>query len=194
MENVLCKMYFSSVSNISTLNIFLPIAIGIHHPCNMIRTATLNTDTTFLQPDSAQVNTLFDIFEQKLGLAGIYAQNLLIAAGLLEYEADIEIPEMLKFMPVLQKERRRAPEGPSYIKVFPNPACSYITAEYKLDAEPSNAQILVIAADGRMIRQVHLKNSLDQVVIELNNLPSGMYIIQLKNNHKILGTGKFNIL
>jgi hypothetical protein len=156
--------------------------------------AALNTDTTFLQPDSAQVITLFDIFDQKLGLAGIYAQNLLIAAGLLEYEADIEIPEMLKFMPVFQKERRRAPEGPAYIKVFPNPARSYITAEYKLDAEPSNAQLLVIAADGRMIRQVHLKNSQDQVVIELQNLPAGIYFIQLKNNHKMLGTAKFNIL
>ena len=194
MENVLCKIYFSSVSNIPTLNIFLPIAIGIHHPCNMIRTATLNTDTTFLQPDSVQANTLFDIFEQKLGLAGIYAQNLLIAAGLLEYEADIEIPEMLKFMPVFQNERRRVVTTAAYLKVFPNPARNFITVEYNLDSEPANAEVLVIAADGRIIRQANLKNSHAQVVIELHNLPSGMYIIQLKNNHKMLGIGKFNIL
>jgi hypothetical protein len=86
------------------------------------------------------------------------------------------------------------PESTAYLKVFPNPARNFITVEYNLDSEPANAQVLVIAADGRMIRHVHLKNSRDQVVIELQNLPSGMYIIQLKNNHKMLGTAKFNIL
>ncbi|SIQ09851.1 Por secretion system C-terminal sorting domain-containing protein [Chryseobacterium sp. RU37D] len=71
------------------------------------------------------------------------------------------------------------------VKVFPNPASDivYISSKKRI------SEVSVFDLSGKQIHYVKLDNT--EAVIPVNHLPSGAYIIQIKNTDGILSTEKF---
>ena len=74
------------------------------------------------------------------------------------------------------------------IKIYPNPFSTSTTIEF--ENENNEKHILVIYnSTGALVRKIEniVKGS---VIIERENLKSGLYFFQLMNNHKRIGEGK----
>jgi hypothetical protein len=66
----------------------------------------------------------------------------------------------------------------SKFKVYPNPATDIL--HIKLERQTNeNAEIILTDATGRIVRQVNVNGKRD-VVLDIADLPAGMYIAQVK--------------
>ena len=79
--------------------------------------------------------------------------------------------------------------------IFPNPAKQYFTIEYKIPSETiTNAVIEIQSIDGRLIKQIPLKNSQFQLIIDIKEYAKGVYLIVLKNNGTVIESAKVTII
>jgi len=90
-------------------------------------------------------------------------------------------------------------ESGSILKVFPNPAKDYIIVEYLVDMpvtdqEHHNIKLVMIDGNGKLLRNIELNYSQDQLVIPTENLNSGIYIFNLYVYGKLEKTSKFTIV
>jgi hypothetical protein len=129
--------------------------------------------------DSIHQLALMDIADNSHLLPGIYARNLLINHGLLEYEETIYLPESLKDAPVSASSELPARENPKFIKVYPNPAGSYLIIEYDLRSTISEAVILISDINGRILDTFVLEDKQNQRLIDTDPFSPGLHILQL---------------
>jgi hypothetical protein len=136
----------------------------------------------FAMPDSNQRIALEQLSETDYSLPGAWARNILIAAGLQNYQEPVFSGTELKSS---RKERFRwttAHSIDSKLRVYPNPARDYIIVEYKKNESKDQYSIQVLDQKGKKIMSFILSKTEDQKIIPIANLPSGNYLIQLKVN------------
>jgi hypothetical protein len=123
--------------------------------------------------------------ESRGGVSFAWARNILIASDLLEYQEPIVSESMLKSSRKGRYHWTNSRPISSVLKVFPNPAKDIIIAEYKTNNILNKALIIITDAKGSFIRSYKLIKNENQLIIPVENLPSGLYLIQLHVNGKL---------
>lgn len=77
--------------------------------------------------------------------------------------------------------------------VFPNPADGYFTVEYNLSNPFNKAVLVVFDISGRVIEQLEIRDENDQLIIPVDDWPSGQYTISIFVNGKTAMTKKITI-
>lgn len=78
------------------------------------------------------------------------------------------------------------------IRFYPNPMKDYITIEFINRNNQNVSNILIYGSDGRILKNI---NNIDKnyYMLERNNLPSGLYYIEVRDKIKIVAIGKIII-
>jgi hypothetical protein len=121
------------------------------------------------------------------------SRNALINLDAINYFESYILPgEGLK-----EEKIRRIPVRKYYtedkFKLYPNPAGSYIIIEYTLQGEMPQGIVNIIDNKGMVVRSVPLKKSHDYMVVETNDLPSGIYYCTFVVNANAVQTEKLII-
>ncbi len=143
--------------------------------------------------DSTHIQQLKDIEDNHNGNAAIFARNILIAAGEMEWTETVYIPVSNKSSEIEDQDENTETIEKPFLEVYPNPARSYITAEYHLD-NFKTGKLVIVNTEGKMVRQVPLKYAEDKARIDLKPLSNGVYLIKLIANGKKQQTVKFSIV
>jgi hypothetical protein len=144
-----------------------------------------NDTLGYLAPDSVQTIALQLLAADDNDFPGAFARNLLIASGFLDYQEPIVSESMLKSSRKGRYQWTNSRPISSVLKVFPNPAKDIIIAEYKTNNILNKALIIITDAKGSFIRSYKLIKNENQLIIPVENLPSGLYLIQLHVNGKL---------
>ncbi len=144
--------------------------------------------------DSIQQIALMEIAENSNSLPGIYARNLLINHGLLEYEETVYLPESLKNAPADESPYIPITESQKMINVYPNPAGSYFIIEYDLRESIGEAVIFISDINGRMLDSFMLGDKQNQRLVSTNPFSPGLHILQLFINGELRETHKLQII
>ncbi|RLD84785.1 MAG: hypothetical protein DRJ10_00290 [Bacteroidetes bacterium] len=148
---------------------------------------------TLVEIDNTQKVDVYDIMNNSRGLLHAYARNLLMLTDGLEYNEPYVLPDTSSNKSAAVKENVYSHfwDEESYFKLYPNPANGYITFEYKLDYGISKPVVEVISVDGIHVNTFRLFNSTGIKIIDLRDWNSGIYIIRLSGNGKMLQSAKF---
>ena len=125
---------------------------------------------------------------------GACARNLLLAAGLIEYEEPIILPEEgLKSSKAIGNLSDKSTGKPEVLKVFPNPAGDYFIAEYNADGYTGVVSLFVTDITGKTVFSHQYSSYHDQVVINSEDWSSGVYQVSLMVNGKFIKSEKVRV-
>ncbi|MCD4698166.1 MAG: T9SS type A sorting domain-containing protein [Bacteroidales bacterium] len=146
-----------------------------------------------MEVDSAQAVQLEMLAQNDDFFPGAYARDILIAAGLMEYEEPIILPEILKSSEIIADEPLYPSDKPEVLKVFPNPAKDYIIVEYNTEGELGDVFLRINDITGKPVHAKVYTTNRDQVVISTKEWKSGVYLISLSINGKTIESTKVTI-
>lgn len=144
------------------------------------------SDTT--GADSTHIAGLFAIYGHQNTMPALYARNLLINEGELVYSELVFLGSTLKVAPIWQKRPLENPASDLY--VFPNPAHSYFIVEYSMESFANNSQIILTDISGKHIKAIEISCQQNQIVVPVEDLPNGAYILQLLEGSNIIQSEK----
>lgn len=145
--------------------------------------------------DSASVQELFELVEYG-GYANIkaHSRGLLVKGGFLKYVETVNLPDYTK-----SSAPQYNPEGTStiksqkkYLRLFPNPAGDYVIAHYRVELKYQSGMISIHDIKGNLIRKYLINPGEDQMVLNLKDLPNGIYIIGLYANGHLVESEKLS--
>ncbi|RLD51972.1 MAG: hypothetical protein DRJ05_17880, partial [Bacteroidetes bacterium] len=148
---------------------------------------------TIMEADSSQIAALFDIEASGVGIASVYARNVLLAMGEIEYDEPILMPDFTKSSAIADEraELMKALEGHHYLEVFPNPAGDYVVIAHELELLQENPYAEIRNLKGEMLKHVYLSGKQNQETIGIKELKPGVYIVTLFANNKEVESVKF---
>jgi len=152
----------------------------------------LQADSTWL--DSTLTASLHTLSQQDDDEPGIYARNLLIKYGLIAYVEPVYLPEFFKRSRTWDKPGHAIPQKISYLKVFPNPANTYIIIEYDLCGINRPALLKMTDLAGRNMATLSINDSRNQQVFDVSNFNSGVYLIGLIQNDQMIDIHKVTLI
>jgi len=79
------------------------------------------------------------------------------------------------------------------LRIHPNPASTWVTIDYDLLVEPTDAAISIRDMTGREVKRFVLRDQLQQVVWDSREVAPGTYTVMLQNKHHQLRTEKLII-
>jgi len=151
-----------------------------------LRNGTMNLD-------SLTANQLFALIESN-SLPGALARNMLVAAGLTEYQEPIYLSNELKSSIIKPEYKGSVSENNRRLKIFPNPAKDYFILSYNLTGLQGNFNVEIINSEGKILIRQILDSTINQIVISTSLLPSSPYTLRLMNENSSIETLKFIIL
>jgi hypothetical protein len=155
------------------------------------------SESSGISLDSLQVLQLLDICNNR-SLPGIYARNLLVASGILNYEEPFLFPDNMKKQEVKPWPLVNVLES-AEMRVFPNPAMSYCIIEFKVNGSKAlrwdNPDISIHIHDvmGTNIISLVSDQVEDQILLNVSTLKPGMYFVKLVIDGQIKNTSKLII-
>lgn len=126
-----------------------------------------------------------------------YARNILIKRNEIDYHEPYSFPSSLK----ADKIRRissggitKVEIGNDNLKIYPNPSKDFVIVEYKLPLETDKGLISVfdISGNKKITKLLYSNNS--EVILYLNDLKAGNYMIELSDTRSKIQTIKFSIV
>jgi hypothetical protein len=143
---------------------------------------------------STEALALESLADDEENYPGACARNILLAAGLIEYEEPIILPEdELKSSEAVDLHYKKDLSKPEILKVFPNPASNYIIVEYNTEGLNGDVSISFNDITGKSVFISNYSNKCDQVVLNTQNILSGVYYICLLVNKKVVRSEKITI-
>ncbi|RLD87188.1 MAG: hypothetical protein DRJ09_10715 [Bacteroidetes bacterium] len=148
---------------------------------------------TIYETDNTQKAVLHSIADNTSGLLQVFARNLLIKTdGIIYHEPYILLDTTTnKSAEIKTKEHLTIWNNDDYFTLYPNPATSYLTIEYKLNYGISNPVIEIISLSGKHLNTFRLQKNQGVRIIDLRQYNTGTYLVRLTNNGQVLQTGKF---
>jgi hypothetical protein len=143
--------------------------------------------------DSLTACQLFALAASK-SVPGTLARNILVAAGLAEYQEPIYLADELKSSRVFPEKKRNHFNSDQKLKVFPNPAKDYIIVSYDLTGLQGNFDIEIINPEGKVLICQNLPGTENQAFISTASLPSSPYTLRLINDNSSIEALKIIIL
>ena len=153
----------------------------------------LNDSVYFVNPGEAIIGDLMVIYNAELGLPSVYARNLLLAAGAVQYDPDIILFGSEKSERLYRRSQTPV-TSESRLKLYPNPAKGVLTIEYQTDENTFSAIIAITGIDGSMVMSEPLPLSSGTRQLSLENLKPGSYIVQLLLNDKPAAIQRLQII
>jgi len=143
---------------------------------------------------AAQQAQLELIVLSETGLASVYARNILLAIDALQYNEPVILPNQLKssnaeetFNAVLN-----APM-PKMLEVYPNPSKDFVVLGYRFDAD-TRGLIEIRDVSGSLIQSIPFTGMQDQLTVITRSWASGIYVVSLMVNEKVIETTKFSLI
>jgi len=125
---------------------------------------------------------------------GACARNLLIVAGLLDYEEPVVLPEEeLKSAEIFNHDLFNDPGKPEALTIFPNPAGNYFIINYNAEDYTGEISIKVSDMNGKLLVTKQYTLRRNQEVIHVADWKAGIYNISLMINGKIINTKKITV-
>ena len=153
-------------------------------------------DTLRVLPvDSLTESALHDIATLETSLPGAYARNILIVSGDTAYQEPIIFPdEGLKQSKRIKFRGVKVPETNRPFTVFPNPADSYLILKTELPVTETSGIVRVIDRKGSLVKSIEHKGSKDETLIDIKDLPPGLYLIEVRFENGISGIIKLVVI
>jgi len=154
----------------------------------------IQSDTSkFNEITDNQKSVLYDIVNNATGNPLVYARNLLILADSLDYTESYLMPEGEEKGTMLNTDWAvsAAMEKETYINLSPNPAKNYLSIEYELNITFANSAIIVNNINGKSLLEIKVRDIAGLKIINLQDWATGIYIVSLKSNGKIIQSEKF---
>jgi len=134
-----------------------------------------NQDNSIYDADLAQKALLYSIMDNATGSLQAIVRNILVNIDTLQYVEPYILPsESLKDGIIRRIPVRKSYKDDSF-KLYPNPAGTYIIIEYTLQGESPQGYINIIDNRGIVVKTVALTKNHDYMVVQINDLPSGIY-------------------
>lgn len=118
--------------------------------------------------------------------------NLLIKDRLVDYIEPVYLCDPLKSFPAEDKNPQLENKT-EYLKVFPNPAKNYFIAQYDLIGQQDPGILFMTDISGKILMTFLLKDNLNQIVIPIQEFPSGVYLLKLLSGNYLLDSEKLNL-
>ena len=74
---------------------------------------------------------------------------------------------------------------------YPNPASNQITLEYRLPANIHQADLIVLDLHGKVVKQYKVTDAFQNIILDTNELPTGMYTYSIRTENGLVPAGKF---
>jgi hypothetical protein len=150
-------------------------------------------DGSLPEEGTAQGSTLMLLAEEEEYFPGACARNLLIAAGLLQYQEPIILPDLTKSSKVRGGSYGKGQERPDMLKVSPNPAKDFIVVDYNTDGK--KGEILLTVTDMKVytVHSETFTSGRDQVVVGTTGWEKGTYVVSLTVNGKPVANSKVTV-
>jgi hypothetical protein len=125
--------------------------------------------------DATQKTVLYNIVDNAYGNLQMSVRNILTNTDSLRYNEPYILPgEGLK-----ENKIRRVPVRKYYkedsFKLYPNPAGNYVIIKYTLQGDMPKGLVNILDNKGMVVKSIALTKSNDYLVVETNDLPSGIY-------------------
>ncbi|PIQ35077.1 MAG: hypothetical protein COW63_02250, partial [Bacteroidetes bacterium CG18_big_fil_WC_8_21_14_2_50_41_14] len=186
---------FTTLENINTNCDLTQKQMMVHELyADLLAIQWLMKKTNALLPDSLQIFELLNIASSLKTKPGTYALNMLIRAGALFYEEPIYFPPTFKVKPIWNLNGKKENKKPSFLKIFPNPAASYFTAEYLLQGDITHAFVTLCDMEGKILKKIDLPNKQSQIIVPTDGCSSGTYVLKLIGNGKVIESKKVIIV
>jgi len=141
---------------------------------------------TEFELDSIEIAKLINISNDGLPVSSIAAENLLQANNILYKKERFYFPEFTSL-----KSRRNYFQNNTFeknysLKVIPNPAKDFVLVDYELNEPSENNFLKVFNVSGINIYALRISRPKDQVMIDIHNWQSGMYVVILGDNNGLI--------
>ena len=142
----------------------------------------------------AQNTTLLQLADNTQNLAGAYARNILIGSDNYPYTEPILLPgDGLKSGSITFDLPVPKDYTPEYVKIYPNPAMSYIVVELN-KTNISGAVLTIYDNSGIVIRTIAVPERVQDYVIGLKDIKPGIYILKAEMDGRTLSSKKFSVV
>ena len=152
-------------------------------PDNMARTYFLNLDkdrcyTVQTNNSTSSLNGTYKIFDEQINLI---IQQRVLGVGTAERD----------FGTYTVTVSNQDVSNANLLKLFPNPVNDFGTLEYNSN-QSGTAQLLILDVNGNQLdeKSIYITSGLNQIPLNLKNLNSGVYFIQLNQNNQLIGTSR----
>jgi hypothetical protein len=152
-----------------------------------------NDSVYFINPGEEIVSNLLVLYNAGLGLPSIYARNILLASGLVEYNPDVTLTEPLKSERFYRRDVSVQEDTNPYLKLYPNPSSGTLTIEYLVDEGAKYARIVFTDMQGVSQKSESLSLSDGVKHISVNDLKSGVYMVSLFFDNKRVAVQRLTI-
>ena len=147
---------------------------------------------SIFQADSANIDELYNMYNNATGMLKTMLRNVLIAVDTLEYNEPYIFPNGLKSGKIRRIPVKKLYESNSF-KMYPNPAQTYVVVEYSTKDESPEGYIRLLDNGGKTVKQIALIGNHDFIVIPLQYLPPGIYIFKFVINNQQIKAEKLVI-
>ena len=151
-------------------------------------------DTNEILFDSDKIDTLINIHADSSYITSMYAKNILINAGVLQYHVYCILPDTSLKTEQVSDSRRKIEIEPPLLKVYPNPASEYVTIEYNIEENGCSGELLLLDNLGKVVRSEFLFHTKNSTIISTDNLVAGLYYVYLNCNGRVLASEKLIIM
>ncbi|MFU8843094.1 MAG: hypothetical protein ACNA7V_04725 [Bacteroidales bacterium] len=166
---------------------------AVHQDYTALCSILEQLDGNLPEVGTSQASALMLLAEEEEHFPGACARNLLIAAGLLEYQEPVILPDLTKSSKVRGGSYGKGQEPPDMLKVFPNPAKDFLVVDYNTDGKQGAILLTVTDMKGYTVHSEAPFAGRDQVVISTSGWKKGTCVVNLSVNGKPVASRKVNI-
>lgn len=143
--------------------------------------------------DEAQAIQLETLMERDEYFPGAYARDILLAAGYIEYEEPIIIPEVLKSSEAIEPDNKFGSDAPEILNIFPNPANDFIVVDFNTDGNNGIVLLSIIDLNGKPVFAEVQNEIRNQRVINTRDWNAGVYLVTISVNGSTIKSRKLTI-
>nr|HPM93671.1 T9SS type A sorting domain-containing protein [Bacteroidales bacterium] len=131
--------------------------------------------------DTVSVQTLLEIKDYGASAISACARGLLVKGGFLDYIETITLPQLASSEEYSYSNKigNNSAQNKDFLKLFPNPAGEYVIVYYDITSNSQLITLRIIDNQGIVIRTFLFDSSKNQVVVDLENIPNGIYFFTL---------------
>lgn len=144
-----------------------------------------NNPEMLLEPGTDIYEALMELSNSGEDKPAALSRNLLLSAGLIEYDEPIKLDDGLKTMPVYKPGVQAAQS--QKLKVYPNPANTFVTVSWNAP-EQGNTTLVIHDANGRKVLTRPLQGLHNETIVDITGFVQGTYTVSLSQGGKTIAT------
>jgi hypothetical protein len=155
----------------------------------------LSSSTGWAASDSLACILLENMEQTNYSQPGARARSVLRMKEHLAYHEPILLPGMgtPKQVMAMPEVTTGQDTAGSIMNLYPNPASTILTIEYKVEDEAGELMFQILDIKGSLIRSIPLANHKGKATIGLSGIPAGTFFGVLRMNGTLLQSKKFSV-